>query len=315
MLETLFKTTVLKEEKLKDEQGVEAGTYFQVEIEPLEQGFGSTVGNALRRVLLSSIKGAAVVQVKIKGVSHQFTTLSGMSEDVVDFILNVKQMRLSMGDMESAKLTLSAKGPGIVLAKDVALPGGVEVANPSLVLANLADKKASLEVEMEAKTGVGYVAAEIGEESMLGVIPVDAFYSPITKVAYKVEATRVGRRTDFDKLIMEIWTDGTVDAKDALEEAAKMLVVHFKQIYDPADSPKEKRADKVVVENESMNLTVEELDVPTRIANALRRGGYKTVLDLAEASEEEIAKVKNLGGKSVGVVAKALKKKGVEFKS
>jgi len=154
--------------------------------------------------------------------------------------------------------------------------------------------------------------AETKKVSGLGVIPVDAFYSPIRKVAYKVEATRVGRVTNFDKLILELWTDGTVDPKAVIEEAARMLVIHFKQVYDPVDEPVEEETE-VISDNESLSLTVEELDIPTRIANALRKGGYKTVKDLASAPVDEVTKVKNLGEKSVEIVAKALDKKGVKF--
>lgn len=312
MLKTTFKTTVQDEKKLTVSDGIEEGKYFVVSLEPLEQGFGHTMGNSLRRVLLSSTKGAAIIQVKIKGVNHQFTTLSGMSEDIVEFVLNLKQVRLNMGDQEEITIKLEKKGSGQVKAKDLVMPAGTSVANPNLVLATLAGKKSSLEAEIIAKVGVGYKMAETKKVSGLGVIPVDAFYSPIRKVAYKVEATRVGRVTNFDKLILELWTDGTVDPKAVIEEAARMLVIHFKQVYDPVDEPVEEETE-VVSDNESLSLTVEELDIPTRIANALRKGGYKTVKDLVSAPVDEVTKVKNLGEKSVEIVAKALDKKGVKF--
>lgn len=315
MLDTVFTTKVLEENVVKSSAGVSQGNFYKVAIEPLEQGYGHTLGNALRRVLLSSIPGSAITQIKIDGADHQFTTLEGMKEDIVEFILNVKQIRLSVSDGKETILKLSAKGPGVVTAGDITCPASVTVVNPDLVLANLATAKNKLEVEMQVKPGAGYVMAESSEDLSFGDIPVDALFTPITKVAYNVEATRVGRRTDFDKLIMDIWTDGTINAIDALNVASKILVSQFKQIYEPAEVIEEAPVAAPVIENENMNLTVEELGIPTRIANALRKGGYKTVKDLVEAESIAIAKVKNLGEKSVGTVADALAKYGVTLKN
>ena len=314
MLNTIFSTKVLEDEVVLSETGVESGKYHKIAIEPLEQGYGHTMGNALRRVLLTSIPGSAITKVKIDGVNHQFTTLEGMREDIVEFILNLKQVRLSLKDEKEAILKLSAKGKGEVKAGDIQTPANVEIFNKGLVLANLATTKTKLDAEITVQAGAGYVVAETSSDLVFGEIPVDALFSPITKVSYKIEATRVGRRTDFDKLIMEIWTDGTIDVLDSLENAAKVLVSHFKQVYDPVEVEEEEPKEEPVIENENMNLTVEELGVPTRIANALRKGGYKTVKDLAEAESSEIAKVKNLGEKSVKTVSKALEKFGIEIK-
>lgn len=313
MLKSTFTTKVIEEKPISSTGDEQSGKYYKIALEPLEQGYGNTLGNSLRRVLLNSIEGAGITKVKIKGVNHQFTTLEGMSEDIVEFILNVKKIRLSIGDQKSVTLKVEAKGPGVVQAKDIKLPAGVTIANPNLVLATLAEKKTTLSAEMEAQKGVGYTMVESNSGSTLGEIPLDTLFSPITRVAYKVEATRVGRRTDFDKLILKMWTDGTIEAIPALERAAKILVNHFRQIYKPTDTPQEEVVSFEGGSDENLTLTVEELDIPTRIANALRKGGYKTVEDLAQSTRAEVAKVKNLGEKSVDSVGKALEDKGFSF--
>jgi DNA-directed RNA polymerase subunit alpha len=283
-------------------------------IEPLEKGYGHTLGVSLRRVLLSSIEGAAITKVRIDGVQHQFSTLEGMREDVVELILNLKQLRFSLENDQEVIVKLEAKGPKTVTGKDINLPAGVNLANPEQELAILSDKK-SLSVEITVSQGRGYSLASEQDVTTLGDIPVDASFSPISRIAYKVEATRVGRRTDFDKLILEVWTDGTIEAKDALDRAAKILVAHFKQIFDPIIiEPEVIEPELSPAENEVMRLTVEELDLPTRIANALRKGGYATVKDLCKADNDSIAKVKNLGEKSVDIVVAALAQKGLNLK-
>jgi DNA-directed RNA polymerase subunit alpha len=283
-------------------------------IEPLEKGYGHTLGVSLRRVLLSSIEGAAITKVRIDGVQHQFSTLEGMREDVVELILNLKQLRFSLENDQEVIVKLEAKGPKTVTGKDIHLPAGVYLANPEQELAILSDKK-SLAVEITISQGRGYSLASEQDVTTLGDIPVDASFSPISRIAYKVEATRVGRRTDYDKLILEVWTDGTIEAKDALDRAAKILVAHFKQIFDPiVVEPEVTEPELSPAENEVMRLTVEELDLPTRIANALRKGGYATVKDLCKADNDSIAKVKNLGEKSVDIVVAALTQKGLSLK-
>ncbi|HSW89769.1 MAG TPA: DNA-directed RNA polymerase subunit alpha [Patescibacteria group bacterium] len=291
----------------------EKENYSKIIFEPLERGYGQTIGNALRRVLLSSLPGSAITQVKIEGVSHQFSTLAGMSEDIVEFVLNTKQIRVFSETNEPTTLTLETKGEGQVTAGDITTPAGVRIVNPDLVLATLAPK-AKLSVEFKTEYGMGYQMADERKSDTIGVIPVDALFSPIEKVSFKVESTRVGRRTDFDKLIMEVWTNGTVDGKTAVEEAAKILVAQFTQVFNPVVA-----SDDTVIpvvagyskQDETLKLTVEELDLPTRIANALRKGGYKTVGDLVSNKKAEIAKVKNLGGKSIELVEEALSKKGL----
>jgi len=303
MLKTNFKTTAI----------VQTKDYGKFELSPLEPGYGRTVGNALRRVLLSSLPGAAITTATVAGVTHQFTTLSGMREDVVELILNLKQVRLKYAGDKPVEISLSATGSGKVKAGNLKTPANVAVINKDLVLANLADSKAKLNVKMTVETGYGYQAAVEKSEKTLGEIMLDATFSPVVRVNYTIETARVGRRTDLDKLILEIFTDGTVKPSEALNQAAKVLIASFKQITEPTFEKEEVPALSAVEGegNEALKLSVEELDLPTRIANALRRGGYATVKDLAEASKSDIAKVKNLGGKSVDIIIDKLKEKGV----
>jgi len=292
----------------------EKSDYAKISIEPLEQGYGHTIGNSIRRTLLTSIKGAGVSQVMIDGVKHKFTTLDGMKEDIVEFVLNVKLLRVKYSGDEPIELHLEKKGPGEVTAADIEVPTGVEIMNPDLVLANLSSDKNKLKAVITVESGYGFVTAEERKTNIIGMIPVDTAYSPILRVKYTVKETRVGRRTDYDNLIMEIWTDGTIAPQDAVISSSKTLISYFTQIVDPI-IPEE--IEEVVVppqEQEVYRLTVEELDLPTRIANALRKGGYKTVKDLSEATKDDIAKVKNLGGKSVNTVIEKIVEKGVNIK-
>ncbi|MBU0619427.1 DNA-directed RNA polymerase subunit alpha [Patescibacteria group bacterium] len=281
-------------------------------LEPLEQGYGHSLGTALRRVLLTSISGHAVTKVKIKGVSHRFSTLEGLKEDVVELLLNIKQIRIDSELTKDFKLKLEVSGPKTVVAADIKIPAGVTIVNSDLVLATLATRKNKLEIEFTASRGYGFVAAAESQSGKMGEIMVDALFSPVVLVNYKVEATRVGRRTDYDKLILEVTTDGSIKPKNAVLQAAQILMDYFKQIYEPRFI--KKKVIKSVKEPEVYKLTVEELNLPTRIANALRKGGYKIVKDLVGAKPEEIAKIKNLGKKSVTTIIKKLKDKEVILK-
>lgn len=305
MLDPKFTVTVAEE---KD-------GYAKLILEPLKQGYGHTLGNALRRVLLSSLPGAAITSIKVKGVKHQFSTLDGLSQDIVKLVLNVKNIRVRLEDnLETATLKLQAKGAGEVKAGDITTPVGATITNPDQPLATLADKNSSLEMELTVETGQGYSMAEERKSSTIGVIPVDALFSPIKRVNVSVASTRVGRRTDFDKLALEIWTDATLSAEEALKKASDILVEHFQQIINPVEAAEKATSQSEdAYPNETLNLTVEELDLPTRIANALRKGGYKTVADLISADREDIVKVKNLGERSVVLVDNALKQKGVSI--
>jgi len=301
MLKPNFKTNCLAETK----------DFGKFELTPLEPGFGLTIGNALRRVLLSSLPGAAITSATISGVTHQFTTLQGVKEDVVELLLNLKQVRLSYSGEKPVQVSLSATGPGQVKASDLKVPATVKVVNKDLVLATLADKKSKLDVKLEINPGYGYDPAKNRQPKKLGEIILDATFSPVVRVNFKIETARVGRRTDLDKLILEIYTDGAVKPSTALKKAAEILIDSFTQIVDPTFEPVKETTIDETEDNESLKLSVEELDLPTRIANALRKGGYATVKDLNAATKADISKVKNLGGKSIDIILDKLKAKDV----
>ncbi len=296
--------------KIKTE--VDKPDYGLFIIEPLEQGYGQTLGNSLRRVLLTSLPGAAVTSIKITGVQHQFASVPGLKEDVVELLLNLKKVRLAIPSDEPVTLTLSKKGPGAVTAGDIEAPAGVSVVTPEVVLGTLADKKASLEMEMTAERGFGYVAADEKKVEEIGRIPVSALFSPVVRVNYRVEATRVGRMTNLDKLVMEIWTDGSMLPLDALREGAKLLVSFFSQIVEPKSAGvAESVAVSPTVSDEVLKMRVEELDIPTRIVNALGNGGIETVGQLLGTPKADLMKIKNLGSKSLSLVEEKLREKGV----
>lgn len=305
MIQPSFKVT----EEIK-EKG-----YTQFVIEPLEPGFGNTLGVALRRVLLTNIEGAAVTSVKIENVRHMFSTLPGLKEDVIELIFNIKTLRVKLPEgVDSATITLSKTGPGEILASDIEATGGVEVVDPKHYLGSLADKKSKIEMEMTVERGLGYSLAEERKIATVGVIPIDAIFTPINKVNYKVEQTRVGRQTNYDKLILETWTDGTIDAKDALDKASNILVSYFKQVFDPngaAVSEESAVTSSAVIDGG--NITVDELDLPTRIYNSLKNAGIETVSDLLTTPRKELMTYRNLGAKSLSIIEEALGKKGIQF--
>lgn len=286
--------------------------YGMFVMEPLEQGYGHTLGNSLRRVLLTSLPGASITSIKVGGVSHQFSTLAGLKEDIVELILNLKKVRLAVATGETAVLKLSKKGVGPVTAGDFEVPAGVTIVNPELVIANLTDKKAELELEANVETGYGYVQADERKVDEVGRIPMDSLFSPVVRVNYRVDATRVGRMTNLDKLVMEIWTDETITPLAALKSAAKVLVSYFLQVYEP----KVKVSDETIavapsVSDEVLKMRIEELDIPTRIVNALARGSIETIGQLLGTPRVELMKIKNLGAKSLSIVEDKLREKGV----
>lgn len=288
------------------------GNYAKFVISPLEQGYGDTLGNSLRRVLLTSLPGAAVTSVRISGVKHQFSSLKGMKEDVVEFLLNLKKVRFSYSGEKPVKTTLSVKSSGEVKAKDIKVPASVKVANGELVLATL-NKGSKLEAEMEIEAGVGYSPAEDRAGGPIGLIPLDAAFSPIQRVNYKVEETRVGRLTNYDKLILEVITDGTITPKEAVKEGAKILLSYFNQVVSPKKVAKKEAKEEVDALGPVGKLSVEEIGLPTRVANALVKAGYETVEELAKAKKEDLVKVRNLGEKSIKIIAVALAEKEVKF--
>jgi DNA-directed RNA polymerase subunit alpha len=299
--------------KIKTDQ--ETDSFGRFIIEPLEQGYGQTLGNSLRRVLLTSLPGSAITSINIEGVKHQFSTLSGMKEDVAEFILNIKKIRLNVQGDEIVNLSLNKTGPGEVTAADIELPAGVEIVNPDLVLANLADKKAVLSMSLTAARGYGYVPVEEKHDGAVGTIPVDALYSPILRVNYRVEATRVGRMTNLDKLVIELWTDATIKPSVALQEAAKILVAYFQQVVNPREEmvSEDQTTQTTAISDETLRMRIEEFDIPTRIVNALAKGNIETVGQLMGTPKEDLMKVKNLGAKSLEVVLEKLREKGINI--
>lgn len=296
--------------KIKPE--VEKEDYGKFIIEPLQEGYGQTLGNSLRRVLLTSIPGAAVTSVKISGVPHQFSILPGLKEDIIELILNIKKIRLKLHGEKNATLKLSVSGSKEITAADIETPPEVEIVNKDLYLASLTDKKAKLEIEMTAEPGRGYSLSEERKIDTVGVIPIDATFTPITRVNYKVEATRVGQMTNLDKLIIEVWTDGIINPMEAIKEAAKILVSFFIQVYEPKAAVEETGvAVTPAISDEILKMTIEELDLPTRIFNSLVNGGIITVGQLLGTPKKELLKIKNLGTKSLSMVEEKLREKGV----
>ncbi len=287
-------------------------------VEPLEPGYGHTMGNALRRVLYASIPGAAVTQVRIAGVKHKFSTLTGLRENIVDLLLNVKELNFKMdGNKTEAVIKLSAKGTKNVTAKDLQLPDGVEVINKDQHIASLSGDKAKLEMELTLEKGYGFSLAEERKAETLGTITTDAVFTPVKRVTYEVVATRVGRRTDLDKLVLKIWTNGGVVAKEALETASKVLASHFTQVFEPtkAEKTEEKKESSSSISAELLNMTIDELDLPTRIYNSLRNGGIETIEQLLALPRKELITMRNMGGKSIGVIEGKLKERGISLEN
>ena len=297
--------------KIKAE--VEKADYGKFVISPLSQGYGHTLGNSLRRVLLTSLEGAAIIQVKIKGLKHQFSTIPGVSEDVVEIILNIKKIRLKLDGDKAVKMILSVQGPGEIKAGKIKTPPRVKILNKDLVLATLNDKKTKLEIEMIVEKGFGYVSSDERKKEEMGVVPIDSIFTPVTRVNYKVEETRVGGVTNLDKLTLEIWTDGTVNAFETVKTAAKILVSYFQQIYDPKKVIVDKGLVVASTSDQVLKTTIEELELPTRITNALTREGINNLGQLLSLKRSELLRIKNMGSKSISLIEEKLKKRELEF--
>lgn len=297
--------------KVKSEN--EIGSSARITIEPLEAGFGHTLGNSIRRVLLTSLPGAAVTLVKIDGVTHRFSTIDGVLEDVIEIMLNIKKIRLNVHSENGIKLILKATGKGVVKAKDLVIEGDGEIVNPDTIIATLTDAKSKLNIEMEAKMGKGYSIAEERGNSEIGSIAVDALFSPVSAVNYMVEPTRVGRSTDFDKLILDITTDGTVTPLEAVNSAARILSDAFHAVFEPvveAEVPEEESK----ISEEVLKLTIEELDLPVRITNALKAIEINTIEDLINTARPALLKAKNLGTKSIRLISEKLVERGLALR-
>ncbi len=287
-------------------------------IEPLEPGYGHTMGNGLRRVLYTTIPGAAVTSVRISGVKHKFSTLPGLKENIVDLLLNIKELNLRLVDNKaSATVKLSVKGSKKITARDLELSDGVELVNKDQYIGSLSGDKSKLDMELTVEKGQGFSLAEERRASTLGTITTDAVFTPVRRVTYSVAATRVGRRTDLDKLVLKIWTNGTVTPKEALNVAAKTLTSYFMQIYEPKASAVVAdggQATSTIPQN-ILKMTIDELDLPTRIYNSLRNGGIETIEQLLETPRKDLISMRNMGGKSISFIEEKLKERGISLTS
>ena len=291
--------------------------YARFECQPLERGYGMTIGNSLRRILLSSLPGTAITSAKIEGVVHEFATIPDVVEDVPELIVNLKNVRLKSFDNDEKVLTIDFKGPGEVTAKDIVTDGTVEVLNGDLHIATV-EEGGHLKIEMTAGRGRGYNTAEKNkkENQALNVLPIDSIFTPVKKVNYSVENTRVGQRVDYDKLTIDVWTDGSLKPYEALSLAAKVMTGHLELFIDLSEAAKNTQ---VMIEKEEskrekiLEMPIEELELSVRSYNCLKRAGITTVQDLANKSESDMMKVRNLGKKSLDEVINKLHSLDLEF--
>jgi DNA-directed RNA polymerase subunit alpha len=299
-------------ENLKINTIKEDGNMGVYSYEPLPTGFGYTLANALRRVLMSSIKGAAITQVKISGATHQFTTISGVKEDIVEITLNLKKLRFKSHSEEPVVVTINKKGAGKVTAKDIETTSDVEIMNKDQLIATLADAKSKLEMEMVVEQGIGYSPMEERQTTKMGVIVLDALFSPIVSANYEIVPTRFGGRTDLDKITFTIETDGSISPKDAIKEASKIL----KEYYISFQEWKAESEDKEIKDKPKAALktnddfSVEELPLQTRTINALKKSNINTLHELAKKTNEELEDIKNIGEKSLQEIKDLLDKEG-----
>lgn len=308
---------MIKPEKV---QVTSTGTYGKFVCEPLERGFGITLGNTLRRIILSSLHGAAIVSAKFDAVEHEFSVVPGVLEDVSEIILNLKEVRLKMEDATPRTVIIEASGEGKVTAGDIISEDGrVEILNPDLHIATLS-ADAQMNISMVVKVGKGYSLAEANkdEEAPIGTIPIDAVYSPIKRVNYVVGNARVGQRTDYDKLTFEVWTDGSVQPEDAVSYAAKILkeqmtiFINFDEQSEPADEKRDEEGDKPLF-NENLYRSVEELELSVRSANCLKNAEILKIYQLVQKTEAEMLKTKNFGRKSLNEIKEVLSEMGLSL--
>ena len=292
--------------------------YGRFSAQPFERGFGTTVGNSLRRALLSSIEGAAITAVKIESVEHEFSSIKGVVEDATDVILNLKQVPFKLHGGESKTLTISKTGPGEVTAGDIQGDADVEILDPGLHIATLSGG-GSLNVEMRLKRGRGYVAADrnFDEDLSLGYIPIDSVHTPVKKVNYSVDAARLGQNTEYDKLTIEVWTDGSVKPDDAIGLAAKLIKDHmaiFINFEEDTEDYSYQQAERAPLpRNDQLDRSVDELELSVRSYNCLKNAGIKTIRDLVQRSEREMLATKNFGKKSLGEIRDILRGMGLDF--
>lgn len=306
----------IEKPRIETEELTEDGKHGRFVVEPLERGFGNTLGNSLRRVLLSSLEGCAVTSIKIDGVLHEFSTIPGVKEDVTEIVLNMKSVVAKLYETSPKVVEISAQGPCVVTAGDIKCDSEVEILNPEQHIATLGED-AKLNMEITIDKGRGYIPAErnklISGNNVIGVLPIDSIYTPVLKVNYTVDNTRVGQITDYDKLTLDVWTNGVINAQEAVSLAAKLLTEHlnlFVNLSDKASSA------EVMVEKDDkgkekiLEMTIEDLDLSVRSFNCLKRAGINTVEDLINKSEEDMMKVRNLGRKSLEEVIQKLNSLG-----
>jgi DNA-directed RNA polymerase subunit alpha len=307
-------------ETVEIDESTHTDTYGRFIVQPLERGYGVTIGNSLRRVLLSSLQGAAIVSLKVDGVLHEFSTIPGVAEDVTEIVLNLKQVRFKLLNKKPDKVTLHVKGPKEFTARDIqAGNNDFEILNPDHHIAML-NRDAELKIEIQIRKGRGYVPAEENRPSdaPIGTIPMDSVFSPIRNVTYTIENTRVGQRTDYEKLVLEIWTDGSITPDDALTYSARILRDHI-QLFINFDIKQEREGDEEDIDEETLHIRkllrkpVEELELSVRSANCLKEARIRTIADLVRREEPEMLKFKNFGRKSLVELTEILKTKGLHF--
>jgi DNA-directed RNA polymerase subunit alpha len=307
-------------ETVEIDESTHTDTYGRFIIQPLERGYGVTIGNSLRRVLLSSLQGAAIISLKIDGVLHEFSTIPGVAEDVTEIVLNLKQVRFKLLNKKPDKITLHLKGPKEFTARDIQIGNNdFEILNPDLHIASL-NRDTELKMEIQIRKGRGYVPAEENRpnDAPIGTIPVDSVFSPIRNVTYTIENTRVGQRTDYEKLIIEIWTDGSITPDDALTYSARILRDHI-QLFINFDIKPDREGEDEDIDEETLHIRkllrkpVEELELSVRSANCLKEARIRTIADLVRREEPEMLKFKNFGRKSLVELNEVLKSKGLHF--
>ena len=310
--------TEFEKPTIECEFSTEDPNYGKFIVEPLERGYGTTLGNSLRRILLSSLPGAAVTSVKIDGILHEFSTIPGAKEDVTEIILNLKKLAVRLNNDDTKKAVINVTGPKEVTAEDIVADSDLEIFNPDLHIATL-EENASLIMEIDFAKGRGYVSADQNktEETPISVIPVDSIFTPVRKVNYTVEDTRVGQVTDFDKLILEIWTDGSITPTEGVSIGAKIMQEHlnlFIELTDVAESMEfmvEKEEDQ---KEKALEMTIEELELSVRSFNCLKRASINTVEELTRKTEDDMMKVRNLGKKSLDEVKNKLEELGLSLR-
>jgi DNA-directed RNA polymerase subunit alpha len=309
-------TDLIKPKQLEVDEKTLTSTYGKFYAEPFERGFGQTIGNSLRRILLSSLMGASIVAVRMKGILHEFSTIPGVTEDVTDIILNLKEVRLRLNDGEQHTLKVEAKGPATVLAKDITGSANVEILNPEQKIATLS-RDAKLDMELIAKLGRGYVPAERNREegAPVDTVFIDAIFSPVQKVNFTVTNARLGQRTDYDRVVFEVVTDGSVKPDDAMAYAAKILQDQVSIFVNFQDEPQQERRDDrpSIPLNDNLFRSVDELEFSVRSQNCLQNADIKYIGELVQKSEQEMLKTKNFGHKSLNEIKEILREMGLEL--